>query len=160
MVENRDGIRILIVDDDDEYRSVVSRRFQRRGYQVEQTGSPHEALRSAEKSRFDVAVLDIAMPEMDGVQLLERLRQVSPDTQVILLTGQGTIETAIRAMKLGAYDFLTKPCVLAELELQAEHRRARRGDWRGRIRPSGRCSAAPSPAKSSARPRRSRKCCG
>ena len=67
-----------------------------------------------------MAILDIALPEMDGVQLLERLRQVDPETQVIMLTAQGTVETAIRAMKLGAYDYLIKPCELAQLELQAE----------------------------------------
>jgi DNA-binding NtrC family response regulator len=114
------NISILAVDDDDEFRSVVARRFQRRGYEVEQTGSPTEALGKAEQRHYDVAILDIAMPEMDGVQLLERLRQIDADTQVIMLTGQGTIETAIRAMKLGAYDYLTKPCELAELEVQVE----------------------------------------
>jgi DNA-binding NtrC family response regulator len=116
-------ISLLIVDDDNEYRGVVARRFLRRGHDVEHTGSPTEALRLAEKKHFDVAILDVAMAEMDGVQLLERLRQVDPETQAIMLTGQGTIETAIRAMKLGAYDFLTKPCGLAELELQAERAR-------------------------------------
>ena len=103
-------ISILTVDDDDEFRRVVARRFQRRGYEVAHTGSPSEALAMAEQKHFDVAILDIAMPEMDGVQLLERLRQIDPDIQTIMLTGQGTIETAIRAMKLGAYDYLTKPC--------------------------------------------------
>jgi DNA-binding NtrC family response regulator len=114
------NITILTVDDDDEFRGVVARRFQRRGYQVEHTGSPSQALAMAERQHFDVAILDIAMPEMDGIQLLERLRQIDPDTQLIMLTGQGTIETAIRAMKLGAYDYLTKPCELAELEVQVE----------------------------------------
>jgi DNA-binding NtrC family response regulator len=114
------NISILTVDDDDEFRGVVVRRFQRRGYEVAHTGSPSEALALAEQKHFDVAILDIAMPEMDGVQLLERLRQIDPDTQPIMLTGQGTIETAIRAMKLGAYDYLTKPCELAELEVQVE----------------------------------------
>jgi DNA-binding NtrC family response regulator len=108
------------VDDDDEYRGVVSRRFVRRGHDVGQTGSPLEALRLSEKRHFDVAILDVSMPELDGVQLLERLLQIDPEIQAIMLTGQGTIETAIRAMKLGAYDFLTKPCGLAELELQVE----------------------------------------
>ncbi len=113
-------ISILTVDDDEDYRAILTRRFERRGHDVEQTGSPLEALRLAAKKHFDVVILDIAMPEMDGVQLLERLRQIDPETQVILLTGQATVETAICAMKLGAYDFLTKPCGLAELEIQAE----------------------------------------
>jgi DNA-binding NtrC family response regulator len=113
-------IRILIVDDDEDFRSLVVGRVHRRGNDVEGTGQPGEALRRAQEKRFDVAVLDLALPEMDGTQLLERLRQVDPDTQTIMLTGQGTIETAIRAMKLGAYDYLTKPCRLAELELHVE----------------------------------------
>jgi DNA-binding NtrC family response regulator len=114
------NISILAVDDDDEFRAVVTRRFQRRGYEVEHTGSPLQAIAKAEQKHFDVAILDIAMPEMDGIQLLERLRQLNPDIQAIMLTGQGTIETAIRAMKLGACDYLTKPCELAELEVKVE----------------------------------------
>src|SRR3990172_1843343 len=114
------NIHILTVDDDDEFRGVVARRFQRRGYEVEHTGSPVEALGKAEQRHFDVAILDIAMPGMDGVQLLDRLRQIDPDTQVIMLTGQATIETAIRAMKLGADDYFTKPCELAEMEVEVE----------------------------------------
>ncbi|MGE3822155.1 MAG: sigma-54-dependent transcriptional regulator, partial [Isosphaeraceae bacterium] len=117
---NRDRISILTVDDDEDYRGLLARRFARRGHDVEQTGSPREALRRAEEKHFDVVILDVAMPELDGVQLLEKLRQIDPETQVILLTGQATIETAIRAMKLGAYDFLTKPCPLAEVEMQTE----------------------------------------
>jgi DNA-binding NtrC family response regulator len=113
-------VSLLVVDDDTEFRSIVARRFQRRGCDVTNTGSPLEALQLGQERRFDVAVLDIAMPEMDGVRLLERLKQVTPETQVIMLTGQGTIDTAIRAMKLGAYDYLIKPCELAELEVQVQ----------------------------------------
>ena len=124
---DHDRFSILAVDDDDDLRGVIARRFLRRGHNIEQTASPVEAIRRAERKHFDVAILDIVLPEMDGVQLLERLRQVDPDMQVIMLTAQGTVETAIRAMKLGAYDYLIKPCELAELELQAEraHEKAR-----------------------------------
>ena len=117
---NQSKITLLVVDDDAEYRSVVAHRFERRGHAVTQTGSASEALRLAQQTHFDVAILDIAMPEMDGVQLLERLRAIDPQTQAIMLTGQATIETAIRAMKLGAFDYITKPCVLAELELNVD----------------------------------------
>jgi DNA-binding NtrC family response regulator len=119
-VAKNHSVSLLVVDDDAEFRSVVARRFQRRGCDVTNTGSPLEALQLGQERRFDVAILDIAMPEMDGVRLLERLKQVTPETQVIMLTGQGTIDTAIRAMKLGAYDYLTKPCELAELEVQVQ----------------------------------------
>jgi len=113
-------VTLLIVDDDMEFRNVVARRFQRRGYEVYHVGSPLEAIKLAQQKHFDVAVLDLAMPEMDGIALLERIRQVDPDTQIIMLTGFGTIQTAIQAMKLGAYDYLTKPCELAELEVQVQ----------------------------------------
>ena len=117
---DHDHFSILAVDDDDDLRGVIVRRFLRHGHDVEQTASPVEALRRAEQKHFDVAILDIALPEMDGVQLLEQLRQDDPETQVIMLTASRTVETAIRAMKLGAYDYLSKPCELAELELQVE----------------------------------------
>jgi DNA-binding NtrC family response regulator len=113
-------LAILVVDDDAEFRGVVARRFQRRGCETVHTGSPAEALSLAEQKHFDVAILDLALPEMDGVALLERLRQTDAGTQVIMLTGRATLETAIRAMKLGAYDYLTKPCELAELEVQVQ----------------------------------------
>jgi DNA-binding NtrC family response regulator len=119
-VSEIEQISILVVDDDDDLREVIARRFQRRGHDVENTGSPTDALQRVGATHFDVAILDIAMPEMDGVALLERMRQVDPDTQVIMLTGDGTLETAIRAVKLGAFNYLTKPCKLAELEVQVQ----------------------------------------
>lgn len=114
------AISLLLVDDDEPFRNLLTRRFARRGHEVAQTGSPQEALDWASRRRFDVAILDVSMPEMDGVTLLEKLRQVSPETQAIMLTGQATLETAVRAMKLGAFDYLTKPCDLADLELHVQ----------------------------------------
>ena len=119
-------LTLLIVDDDDDFRSVIVRRFERRGHEVTSTASPCQALEAAARVQFDVALLDVAMPGMDGINLLEKLKQIAPETQVIMLTGQGTMETAIRAMKLGAYDYLTKPCELSELELHVQ-RAAERG---------------------------------
>lgn len=111
------SLALLIVDDDDAFRAVLARRFQRRGHQLCDTGSPKQALELVAQRHFDVAILDLSMPEMDGVTLLEKIKQAAPETQVIMLTGQGTLETAVRAMKLGAYDYLTKPCDLADLEM-------------------------------------------
>ena len=86
---DHDRFSILAVDDDDDLRGVIAHRFLRRGHDIEQTASPVEALRRAEQKHFDVAILDIALPEMDGVQLLKQLRQVDPETQVIMLTAKG-----------------------------------------------------------------------
>ena len=105
-----DNIDLLIVDDDVEYRSTVVRRFSRRGYHVQETAD-------GERKQFHVAVLDLVMPGLSGLELLEKLQAGSPDCEVVMLSGQGTIETAVEAMKRGACDFLTKPFPLAELEV-------------------------------------------
>ena len=111
------NIDLLIVDDDPEFRSTVTRRFLRRGFCVQEATSAEEALGLMERRRFDVALVDLIMPGMDGVELLKRIRAGSPECEVVMLTGQGTVETAVEAMKAGAYDYLTKPFPLAELEI-------------------------------------------
>ena len=108
------------VEDDEDFRELVVRRFKRKGYQIFDTSLPSEAIEYAEKHHFDVAILDIGLPEFDGVKLFERLKKIDPDTQVMILTGQASVETALQAMKLGAYDYLTKPCKLSELEIHVE----------------------------------------
>lgn len=113
-------IDLLIVDDDDEFRDSVARRFLRRGYQVKEARSGEEALELCERRQFSVALVDMVMPGMSGIELLKKLRQSHPECEVVLLTGQGTIESAVEAMKLGAYDFLTKPFPLSELEALIE----------------------------------------
>jgi DNA-binding NtrC family response regulator len=113
-------IDLLVVDDDNEFRETVVRRFLRRGFQVQEAVHGEQALQLAERRQFDVVILDLIMPGMTGIQVLERMKASHPDCEVILLTGQGTIETAVEAMKLGAFDFLQKPFPLAELELLIE----------------------------------------
>jgi DNA-binding NtrC family response regulator len=113
-------IDLLLVDDDAEFRELLVRRFKRRGYQVQDAGDAAEALALAERRQFAVAVVDMVMPGLSGLELLDKLKASQPDCEVILLTGQASIETAVQAMKLGAYDYLTKPCALAELEVLIE----------------------------------------
>jgi DNA-binding NtrC family response regulator len=115
MSENK-PIDLLIVDDDPEFRSSVVARFTRRGHNVQDAGDGETALALAERRQFDVAVIDMMMPGMSGLELLERLRAQNPESEVIILTGQGSVETAVQAMKLGAFDYLTKPFPLADLE--------------------------------------------
>ncbi len=114
-------VDLLLVDDDAEFRGTVARRCLRRGFRIQEASSGEEALALAERRQFDVAVLDMVMPGLSGLQLLERLKSLHPECEVIMLTGQGTIETAVQAMKLGAADFLSKPFPLAELEALIEH---------------------------------------
>jgi len=119
-------IDLLLVDDDSDFRESVSRRFVRRGFRVQEASHGEQALQLAGLRQFDVVVLDLVMPGLSGIQVLEQLKLTHPECEVVLLTGQGTIETAVQAMKLGAFDFLTKPFPLAELEILIEKAYERR----------------------------------
>ncbi|HEX6987117.1 MAG TPA: sigma-54 dependent transcriptional regulator, partial [Planctomycetaceae bacterium] len=117
MTENRDRpTDLLLVDDDPDLRSTLAAYFRRLGYAVEECGGGREALDRLLGRAFDAAVVDMVMPDLTGVGLLERLREAGVETPVVVLTGQGSIETAVEAMKLGAADYLVKPVRLAELE--------------------------------------------
>jgi DNA-binding NtrC family response regulator len=113
-------IRLLIVDDDDQLRQTLVRRFQRQGMVVSAAASAEEALARADQERYDVALLDLHLPGMSGVEMLTQLKECQPEVEVLLLTAHGSIETAILAMKRGAYDYLTKPFHLPELEVHLE----------------------------------------
>jgi DNA-binding NtrC family response regulator len=108
---------LLFVDDDPEVRTVLVRRFQRRQFHTSEAGDGQQALDVLERRDFDVAIVDIDMPNMSGMELLERLKNAGNECEVIMLTGQGSIETAVKAMKLGAIDYLTKPVALDALEV-------------------------------------------
>ena len=112
-------VDLLIVDDDVELRETLVTRFARQNFAVQSAGSGEEALGLAERRNFDVAIFDMMMPGMSGLELLEKFKASHPECEVILLTGQGTIETAVEAMKLGAFDFLQKPFALKDLEAVA-----------------------------------------
>jgi len=108
---------VLLVDDDDAFRRVMAAELTRRGYGVVAVASGREALDQAAQIAADVTLLDLRLPDMDGIEVLERLRERNPAGGVVVLTGHGTIDTAIRAIRLGAYDYLEKPCPIAKLEM-------------------------------------------
>jgi len=107
--------KVLLVDDEEVFIDALARRMSKRGLQVDTAENGNVALEKAAQESFDVIVLDLAMPGLDGIETLERLRVQHPDVQVILLTGHGTVSTGVEAMKLGASDFLEKPCDFDEL---------------------------------------------
>lgn len=109
-------IDVLLVEDEDDFRETCARWMQRKGHRVTAASSGAEALSLCERQHFDVAVFDMNMPGMSGIELLQRVQQAGVETEVIILTGQGTIESAVNAMKMGACDYLTKPCSLGDLE--------------------------------------------
>lgn len=107
--------RVLLVDDEQDFMDVLSERMRDRGMEVTTTTSPFEAMEKAGTENFDAVILDLMMPEMNGLEALARLREKNPDLQIILLTGHATIEKGIEAMKLGAMDFLEKPIDIQKL---------------------------------------------
>ncbi len=121
-----DTIELLVVDDDDEFRNTMARCFIRKGFQVHEAADAEQALALAQRWDFHVAIFDMMMPGMSGLELLEKFKENDSVCEVILLTGKGTIETAVQAMKTGAFDYLTKPFPLKDLEVVIEKAAARR----------------------------------
>ena len=110
------NIDLLIVDDEHDFRHQAVSYFKRIGFKVDQAEDGEEALNISTNRKFDVVVLDIHMPGISGITVLEQLIKREPSLKVIMLTGGGTIEHAVESMKKGAYDFVTKPVKLEELQ--------------------------------------------
>ncbi|KXG44299.1 sigma-54-dependent transcriptional regulator [Tepidibacillus decaturensis] len=113
----KESVQMIVVDDEQDLLQLLVQRLKRKGYQVSGFASGHEALKQMEQTSYDIGIYDIKMPGMDGIELLRESKKRSPNMEVIMLTGHGTVETAIDAMKSGAYDYLTKPYNLAELDV-------------------------------------------
>jgi DNA-binding NtrC family response regulator len=109
------SIRLLLIDDEVGYVNVLSNRLSKRNFQVGKATSGTEAFQILRKRDFDVAVLDLKMEDMDGIEILRILKKMAPELVVIMLTGHGSAEAAREGIKQGAYDYLTKPCELDEL---------------------------------------------
>jgi DNA-binding NtrC family response regulator len=107
--------RVLLVDDEKEFIDTLTERMRTRDLDVSATTSATEALSMANEKNFDAIVLDLMMPGMDGIQALKAIKANHPEMQVILLTGHGSLEKGIEAMKMGAMDFLEKPADIDKL---------------------------------------------
>jgi DNA-binding NtrC family response regulator len=105
-----DKIRVLLVDDEAAYVDVLANRLGKRGFDVKKAYTSPEALLVLRTQQFDVAVLDLKMPDMDGIEVLKIAKQVNPDLQVIMLTGHGSAAACEQGLALGAFDYLMKPC--------------------------------------------------
>jgi DNA-binding NtrC family response regulator len=114
--KNKAGrIKLLLVDDEKGFANIIGKRMSKRDIDVTKAYSGAEALQAIRKADFDVAVLDLKMEDMDGIEILKIFKKMDPDLSVIMLTGHGSEAAAKDGMKFGAFDYLTKPCDLEEL---------------------------------------------
>lgn len=107
--------KVLLVDDEQEFTQVLATRLESRGVTVDTAENGLVALDKARERYYDAVVLDLAMPELDGIETLQRLLNENPDLQVIILTGRATVEKGVEAVKLGALEFLEKPVDIQQL---------------------------------------------
>lgn len=130
--------RVLLVDDEEDLVRFLEKRLRRKGFDVASCCSGPSALRLAAERVFDVVLLDLKMPEMDGIEALRRLKALQPHTQVIMLTGHGSFDTALESGRHDAFRFLSKPATFGEVvevirDAQEARRRALRETFNAEI---------------------------
>ena len=111
----KDRIRLLIMDDETAYVDVLANRLQKRGIDATKSFSGTEAIQILRKQDFDVALLDLKMEDMDGIEVLKIFKKMDPNLEVLMITGHGSEEAAKQGIEAGAFDYLTKPCELSLL---------------------------------------------
>lgn len=114
------GIRLLLVDDEEDFRSTLARRLIKRKLVVLEVGDGPQAIAAVRENPIDVAVVDVKMPGMDGLEILRQIKKINPTVEVIMLTGHASVESGIEGMKAGAFDYLMKPCDINELLVKIE----------------------------------------
>jgi len=120
MANTNPSIKLLIVDDDDDMRDDLMQLFRKQGHEVTAAVSGEDALDKAVHARFDVALLDLHLPGISGIDVLAKLKEQQPELEALMLTAHSSIETAVEAMRRGAYDYLTKPFRAADLEVHIQ----------------------------------------
>ncbi len=120
MANTTPSIKLLIVDDDDDMRDDLVHLFRKQGHEVTAAVSGEDALDKATHARFDVALLDLHLPGISGIDVLAKLKEQQPELEALMLTAHSSIETAVEAMRRGAYDYLTKPFRTADLEVHLQ----------------------------------------
>jgi DNA-binding response OmpR family regulator len=113
--ENNDSIRLLLVDDEVAYLRPLAKRLSKRNFDVTTAFSGIQGIQALRDQEFDVAVLDLKMEDMDGIEVLKIFKKMSPGMSVIMLTGHGSEQAAREGIEFGAFDYLMKPCELDEL---------------------------------------------
>jgi DNA-binding NtrC family response regulator len=120
------SVTILVVDDDAAFRQIMGNELKRLGYEVVAVSSGEEALKRLPQTEPDVVLLDLRLPGMDGLKTLQAIHASAPASEVIMLTGHGSIDTAIESIRIGAFDYVVKPCPLDELQIRIQRALERR----------------------------------
>ena len=122
-----ENLRVLVVDDEADFLETIVMRLQRRKIDAHGVDGGKKALELVENERFDVVVLDVLMPGMDGIETLKLLKKKKPFIEVIILTGHGSVESGLQGMQFGAFDYIMKPADLDELleKIQQAYERKR-----------------------------------
>lgn len=126
--------RVLIVDDEKDFAEALSERLTIRDYDVMISNLGSDAVEKIKQYNFDVVILDVQMPGVDGIDVLKEIKRTKPLTEVLMLTGHATVETAIEGMKLGAIDYLLKPCETEDLILKINRAYEKKAEHEERIR--------------------------
>ena len=137
--------RLLIVDDEEQFVEAISERLSMRDYDVTTALTGEDAIEKITNYNFDVVILDVRLPGIDGTEVLSKIKNLKPLTEVIMLTGHGTVEMAIEGMKLGAFDFLMKPCETEDLTVKIDKAHDRKAEQEDRIRAAKISHSASSP---------------
>lgn len=101
--------KILVIDDEDIVRTSCNRALTPEGYEVKMAWNGLDGLKMASEERFDVVLTDLKMPDMDGIEVLRKIKEEWPEIEVIIITGYQTVDTAVKSIKLGAFDYIEKP---------------------------------------------------
>jgi len=128
------AVRVLLVDDEEEFVTYLGQRLEARNFAVLTALNGDEAIALVREQEIDVVVLDVLMPGRSGMETLQELKRVNPLIEVIMLTGHGTVETAIDGMRLGAYDYLMKSTETTDLVEKITKAYARKSEQEARIR--------------------------
>ena len=125
-MQDKMNAKILLVDDEDEFINALTQRLEVRGLKVTGATRGQDAVDLIGNQSFDIIVLDLAMPGMDGLETLQKIKEKDPDAEIVMLSGHGNLKSGVEAMKLGAEDFLEKPVDLNDLLKRIEEAREKR----------------------------------
>jgi DNA-binding NtrC family response regulator len=126
---------VMLVDDEVPFVEALTKRLKKRNLNILTAFSGREALQTLDKHRnVDVVILDVKMPDLDGIETLREIKKAYPVTEVVMLTGHATVESAIEGMRFGAYDYLMKPCEIEQLMTKVEEATKKKRDHEEKIR--------------------------